>query len=463
MNGLFSASFVVLVALALQSPSLADAVVSSPVAVVRDLVARGVDVNEKDEEGVTPLMRAASAGRGEVVSVLVASGAEVDAKTNGGVTPLMMAALGGYADAVAPLLAKANPNAKDNQGRTALMAAATSGNAAVVDALIAAGAEIAAADAAGSTALTYASAEGKAAVIVALQRRGARPGDNDMLLAAGQCNTDIVRSYLGAGMKPTIERGGTTLLHAAAGNNCADTVQLLIERGAQTNVKDGDGWTPLIKAAQGGFIEVVRVLLAHDADISIADGNGRTAWTYAAMGNHTEIAELFRARRTEQEGSTRLIVESPTLQSDRPIPRQYTADGRNISPPLTWTNAPGTTKSFAVVCEDPDAGNPPPFVHWVIYNIPPTASGLPENIPFEPNVPMPADVSGAVQGISGFRRPIYRGPAPPPGKVHHYRFVVYALDRSDLAPGLNRTELLDAIKGHVLARGELVATYERTP
>jgi Raf kinase inhibitor-like YbhB/YbcL family protein len=143
--------------------------------------------------------------------------------------------------------------------------------------------------------------------------------------------------------------------------------------------------------------------------------------------------------------------------------REYTADGHNVSPPLAWSAAPDGTRSLAVVCEDPDAGNPPPFVHWVIYNIPPDANGLPENIPFEPGAKMPASIEGAVQGLSGFRRPFYRGPAPPPGKVHHYHFVVYALDVDGLDPGLTRADLLSAINGHVLGRGELVAIYERKP
>ena len=158
-----------------------------------------------------------------------------------------------------------------------------------------------------------------------------------------------------------------------------------------------------------------------------------------------------------------ITVESSTLKADQPIPREHTADGRNVSPALTWSRVPGATE-FAVVLEDPDAGNPLPFVHWVIYKIPATATGLPENVPFEPDAPMPAGIAGAIQGISGFRRPIYRGPAPPPGKVHHYHFVVYALDAAlDLKPGLNRAELLESIKGHVIAQGELVATYERKP
>jgi Raf kinase inhibitor-like YbhB/YbcL family protein len=158
----------------------------------------------------------------------------------------------------------------------------------------------------------------------------------------------------------------------------------------------------------------------------------------------------------------KIIVGSPTLKADETMPREYTPDGRNLSPPLTWSNLPAGTREIAVVCEDPDAGNPPPFVHWVIYKIPPTAKGLPEGIPIDPAAPMPAEISGAIQGVSGFRRPIYRGPAPPPGKPHHYHFVVYALDADlGLKPGLTRADLLTAINGHVIGQGEIVSIYER--
>jgi len=157
-----------------------------------------------------------------------------------------------------------------------------------------------------------------------------------------------------------------------------------------------------------------------------------------------------------------IVVGSPTLKMNETMPRDYTPDGRNLSPPLTWTGLPPATREIAVVCEDPDAGNPPPFVHWVIYRIPPSAKGLPEGIPIDPAAPMPAEISGAVQGVSGFRRAIYRGPAPPPGKPHHYHFIVYALDADlGLKPGLTRADLLSAIAGHVIAQGELVSIYER--
>ena len=158
-----------------------------------------------------------------------------------------------------------------------------------------------------------------------------------------------------------------------------------------------------------------------------------------------------------------IVVESPTVKAGQAVPRDHTADGRNLSPALSWSHVPPGTKELALVLEDPDAGNPPPFVHWVIYKIPATANGVPEGLPIDPSAPLPAELGGAIQGVSGFRRPIYRGPAPPPGKPHHYHFVVYALDANlDLKPGLNRADLLAAIQSHVIGKGELVAIYERS-
>ena len=173
-------------------------------------------------------------------------------------------------------------------------------------------------------------------------------------------------------------------------------------------------------------------------------------------------AILISATLTAQTPPQKIAVGSPSLVADQTMPRDYTPDGRNLSPPLTWSNLPAGTKEIAVVCEDPDAGNPPPFVHWVIYKIPPTATGLPEGIPIDPAAPMPTAIAGAIQGVSGFRRAIYRGPAPPPGKPHHYHFVVYALDADlGLKPGLTRADLLSAIAGHVIGQGEIVSIYER--
>ena len=163
----------------------------------------------------------------------------------------------------------------------------------------------------------------------------------------------------------------------------------------------------------------------------------------------------------------KLVVTSPTLVDGQAVPKQHTPDGRNDSPALNWSGAPAATKEFVVFCEDPEAGNPPPFVHWVVYKIPGTAKGLPEAMPISTAVKMPAGLEGTVQGLNGFRRPLYRGPAPPPGRPHPYHFVVYALDTTLPAPKENvtastRAELMEAMKGHILAQGELVATYGRT-
>ena len=167
-------------------------------------------------------------------------------------------------------------------------------------------------------------------------------------------------------------------------------------------------------------------------------------------------------RSSAQTPPQKITVESPALKNDQPMPKDFTPDGRNVSPPLTWSNAPAATRQFAVILEDPDAGNPPPYVHWLIYKIPATAKGLPENVPIDPAAAMPAEIAGAVQGMNGFRRAIYRGPAPPPGNPHHYHFVVYALDQAlDLKPGLTRPELLQAMAGHVIGQGEIVPTYQR--
>ena len=178
----------------------------------------------------------------------------------------------------------------------------------------------------------------------------------------------------------------------------------------------------------------------------------------------TALALLF-VQVSAQGTPQTITVTSPTVKEGLPVPRQHTPDGRNDSPALSWSGVPSSARSLMVFCEDPDVGNPPPFVHWVVYNIPATAKGLPEALPINPAAPLPSDLAGAVQGTNGFRRPIYRGPAPPPGKPHSYHFVVYALDSTvptkPNTPALTRAELLDATKGHIVGRGELVAIYER--
>src|SRR5262245_50936008 len=174
----------------------------------------------------------------------------------------------------------------------------------------------------------------------------------------------------------------------------------------------------------------------------------------------TSLISLISLVSLSAQTSQTITITSPTIKAGEPIPKDHTADGKNVSPALTWSNVPAGTKEFALIMDDPDVPMPQPFVHWVIYKIPGTAKGLPENIPIDPATPMPAEITGGVQGMSGFRRPIYRGPTPPPGKPHRYHFKVYAIDAVlDLKPGLTKAEHLDAINGHIVGEGEIVAIY----
>ncbi|HWI17393.1 MAG TPA: YbhB/YbcL family Raf kinase inhibitor-like protein [Vicinamibacterales bacterium] len=162
-----------------------------------------------------------------------------------------------------------------------------------------------------------------------------------------------------------------------------------------------------------------------------------------------------------------ITVTSPTLKANEVVPIDHTADGKNVSPALTWSGAPANTKQFALIYDDPDVafGNPPQsFVHWVVYNIPATAKGLPAELPMDAVLTAPAEIAGTIQGMSGFRRTGYRGPAPPPGKPHHYTWTVYALDAElKLEQGLNRNQLMEAMKENIIGQGSLVAIYERKP
>jgi Raf kinase inhibitor-like YbhB/YbcL family protein len=148
-----------------------------------------------------------------------------------------------------------------------------------------------------------------------------------------------------------------------------------------------------------------------------------------------------------------LYLTSPVFAANGPIPRRYTGEGEDVSPPLSWSGVPTHSKELALICDDPDAPQPTPWVHWVAYAIPPMLTGLPENA--HENV---------IEGRNDFGRRGYNGPMPPPGHgVHHYHFRLYALDQSlQRGPGITKQQLLEAISGHVLAEGELVGTYERS-
>ncbi|MDD2762585.1 MAG: YbhB/YbcL family Raf kinase inhibitor-like protein [Opitutaceae bacterium] len=149
-------------------------------------------------------------------------------------------------------------------------------------------------------------------------------------------------------------------------------------------------------------------------------------------------------------------LTSPVFVEGQPIPRQYTADGADMAPPLQWSEAPADTRSFALICDDPDApvGT---WVHWVIYGLPAVTRELPEMV--APTASLP---NGAKQGVNDFRRVGYGGPCPPPGRPHRYCFKLYALDAElTLPPRATKPELLRAMAGHVLAEAQLMGTYQR--
>ena len=151
-----------------------------------------------------------------------------------------------------------------------------------------------------------------------------------------------------------------------------------------------------------------------------------------------------------------LELTSAAFQGGQPIPRQYTGDGRNLSPPLTWRDPPAGTRSLALICEDPDAPRGT-FTHWVAFNLPAESRELGEGVPAEPTLP-----NGTVQGTNDFGRAGYGGPKPPPGKPHRYVFQLYALDRPlDVPPGATKAQLLVAMKGHILGEAQLQGTYAR--
>ena len=154
-------------------------------------------------------------------------------------------------------------------------------------------------------------------------------------------------------------------------------------------------------------------------------------------------------------------LSSTAFSQGQPIPLKYTGQGDDVSPPLQWTA--GSTlpqrsaqiKSFALICDDPDAPMGT-FTHWVTYNLPATATSLPENVAKTDTLP-----DGSKQGKNSFGNTGYNGPAPPPGKPHRYFFRLYALD-TVLNPGSSpsKREVVNAMNGHVLAEGELMGTFQ---
>ncbi len=148
-------------------------------------------------------------------------------------------------------------------------------------------------------------------------------------------------------------------------------------------------------------------------------------------------------------------LTSADFQDGGTIPADYTCDGQDISPALSWDGAPEETQSFALIVEDADSPGGD-FAHWVFFNIPAYIIGLEAAVPDTSQFD-----NGARQGENGFGSIGYSGPCPPPDEPHHYHFSIYALDTTlELAAGATKAEMLDAMQGHILAQAEIVAVYE---
>jgi Raf kinase inhibitor-like YbhB/YbcL family protein len=168
---------------------------------------------------------------------------------------------------------------------------------------------------------------------------------------------------------------------------------------------------------------------------------------------------IWATASTAKETAMTLTIGSPAFTAQGSIPKQYTCEGSDLSPPLDWTGVPANAKSLALIVDDPDAPDPAAprmtWVHWVLYNIPPSAVGLAEGVGAS------ALPKGTADGQNDWGRTGYGGPCPPIGR-HRYFFKLYALDT--LLPDLkrpNKAALEKAMQGHVVAQAQLVGTYQK--
>jgi hypothetical protein len=168
------------------------------------------------------------------------------------------------------------------------------------------------------------------------------------------------------------------------------------------------------------------------------------------------LAGCHRGSYTVVAGGQETLQLTSSSFQDGKIPKQFTCDGADISPSLAWTAPPQATKSLALIVIDPDApvGT---FTHWVLYKLPAEKRSLPEGLPNAEQLP-----DGSRQGINDFDKIGYGGSCPPHNSEHRYVFLLYALDTTPtLSSGAPRSRVEAALKGHVLARGELIARYRR--
>jgi len=168
-----------------------------------------------------------------------------------------------------------------------------------------------------------------------------------------------------------------------------------------------------------------------------------------------------RSGHAKEEQAMTIKLTSSAFEHEGGIPKLHTCQGKDVSPPLAWGGVPKNAKSLVLIVDDPDAPDPAApkmtWVHWVLYDIPPSATGLPQGV--SPNE-LP---DGTLEGVSDFQRTGYGGPCPPMGR-HRYFHKLYALDF--VLPNLQKPRKADvekAMKGHVIEQAVLVGTYQKSP
>jgi Raf kinase inhibitor-like YbhB/YbcL family protein/uncharacterized protein (TIGR00297 family) len=168
------------------------------------------------------------------------------------------------------------------------------------------------------------------------------------------------------------------------------------------------------------------------------------------------FGQLGHTAPAKESIMTAFPLSSPAFTQGSLIPKQFTCDGANISPALNWSGLPPGALSLALITDDPDAPGGT-FTHWVLYNMSPSLTGLPEAVTKTTQAP-----GIGTHGNNSFGRPGYGGPCPPRGAPHRYYFTLYALDLPpDLPPGLTSTKLQSAMHGHILAEGQWMGKYQR--
>jgi hypothetical protein len=211
--------------------------------------------------------------------------------------------------------------------------------------------------------------------------------------------------------------------------------------------------TPTAAAIPHTLDERPECLMCHASGaLAVPDDHSGRANDTCTTCHQAPEEEVEKAPSEESE----MKITSTAFQAGETIPTRYSCDGQDISPALSWSGAPEGTRSFALILDDPDAPGGT-FTHWVIFNIPAETLELEEAIPTSPQLP-----NGALQGRNNFGTIGYSGPCPPKGSLHHYHFVIYALDETlDLTAGASKAQVLNAMQGHILAQAEVIGTYQR--